>query len=134
MPPMIGSLGMPPKEGAAGLGIAYGDPVSHYPYHLVTVLLQVGAMDTGATLDIKIQEADNPGGTFTDIPGAVFATIYDGSANEVRLGIIHITGTRQLYFRVAENIVGGSVSYSVAFLMDFEPRDEAPGAEWRVVD
>jgi hypothetical protein len=139
--PMIVNLAIPPKQGTTMEGEVLGAAQAVGPYHLATVLLLVGDMDTDATLDVAVQEADDPGDgsdpstwTWSDISGAAFPTQYaDSAPNTSHVGLIHITGSRKHFFRIRSQALGANANYSAVILFDFA-RDEPPGAEWRVVE
>lgn len=51
-------------------------------------ILDVGTTSgTTPTLDVKLQEADAVGGTYTDIPGAVFAQVAGPAQSIVRIDL-----------------------------------------------
>lgn len=76
--------------------------------------LMFGAGTGTGTLDIKLQESDTLGGTYTDIPGATFTTLVVANVNS--LYKVFTQKQTKRYVRAAMT-VGGTVSFSVAVLL-----------------
>lgn len=94
-----------PQEIAAssnGSGVdtmGYGDDL--------VVILNTGAVSgTNPTLDVKLQECDTSGGTYTDISGATFGQV--SAANKLGVQRVNLTGTRKRYIRAAYTLGGTS--------------------------
>jgi hypothetical protein len=70
-------------------------------------VLSVGAVSgTNPTLDVKLQESDTAGGTYTDIAGAVFNRVTAGSVSQV-INVKRLTR----YVRAAATLGGTSPSF-----------------------
>lgn len=93
---------------------ANGTGVDTMGYNEVIALLDVGAVSgTLPTLDVKLQEADASGGTYTDISGAAFAQIT--TANHALSISVNIgDGTRKRFIRAVATIGGTSPSFACA--------------------
>lgn|SRR3990167_1624923 len=76
----------------------------------IEVTLDVGAVSgTTPTLDIKIQESDTSGGTYTDIAGAAFTQV---TASNVIASIgVDIDAVKR-YIRAVATIAGTSPSFA----------------------
>lgn len=111
MPGLINDLGfnslsgvlLPPQSLAAsanGAGLDVG--LAAHPLSLVAVL---GAITgTAPTLDIRLQESDTAGGTYTDVPGGAFRQIVAADAGTMVFAYVKKSTKR--FVRAAAVVAG----------------------------
>jgi len=92
--------------GAAVDTLGYGEGVA---------LLEVGAVSgTTPTLDVKIQECDTSGGTYTDVPGATFTQVTAAdNEQKIKLDLKAKSGSRKRYIKAVGTIAGTSPSFDL---------------------
>lgn len=99
------------------------------------LMVNLGVLDTTATLVIKVQECDTSGGTYTDITGATFTVDVDADDSTVAIGQIRLHG-RERYFKVVGTYGGSaSVAYSASVLLmgaQYTDADASPTMEFEV--
>lgn len=92
---------------------ATGAGVDTLGYNSAAVSLEVGAVSgTSPTLDVKVQESDTSGGTYTDIAGAAFTQVTASNNSQIlRLEGLN-TGSRKRFIRALATIAGTSPSFA----------------------
>jgi hypothetical protein len=90
-----------------------GSTVDTKGYNSALAVLEVGAVSgTSPTLDVKIQESDNPTTGYTDVTGLTFTQVTAANNSQV-LKIEGIGGTpRKRYLRAVGTIGGTSPSFT----------------------
>ncbi len=91
------------------------------------VLLPAGVSVLTASTVVKVTECETSGGTYTDVPGAVFPAIVLATDNDIHLGRIQMQG-RMRYFKVVVDYTGnGSTEIAplCVILALSGPRDSA---------
>lgn len=92
---------------------ATGAAVDTLGYNSAAITLEVGAVSgTTPTLDVKVQECDTSGGTYTDITGAAFTQVTASNNSQILrvdgLGV----GSRKRYIRALGTIAGTTPSFA----------------------
>lgn len=99
---------------AARTASANGTGVDTMGYNEVIALLDVGAVaGTTPTLDVKLEESDTSGGTYTAITGATFAQITTAN-HALSIGIKVGDGIRKRFIRAVATIGGTTPSFTCA--------------------
>jgi hypothetical protein len=75
--------------------------------------LNCGAISSGTSLDVKIQESDASGSGYTDITGAAFTQLTTSPGDEE----IHFR-TNKRYVRAVGTLVGTNYEYGVILLVE----------------
>lgn len=75
---------------------------------LMAIVLDSSAGGAGATLDVKIQEADTVGGSYTDVPNATFTQV--GNAVSRQKLVLNVENVKPAIRVVAT--IGGTASYN----------------------
>lgn len=102
---------------AARTASANGTGVDTMGYNEVVALLDVGAVSgTSPTLDVKLQESDTSGGTYTDISGAAFAQVTDAN-HSLTIGVKVGDGVRKRFIRAVATIGGTTPSFTCAIAL-----------------
>jgi hypothetical protein len=76
------------------------------------VVLDAGTFTTG-TLDVKVQESDTSGGTYTDIAGAAFAQVTSTTDDSIYVGTIKLEGSRKRFLRAVAVVATAACLASV---------------------
>lgn len=80
----------------------------------VVAVLDVGAVSgTSPTLDVKLQESDTSGGTYSDISGATFTQVTASNAQQT----IQVANRTKRYVRAVATIAGTSPSFASCVLI-----------------
>ena len=95
---------------ANGTGIDMRDYIGKMKF----ILSSSAGGGTTPTLDVKLQECDTSGGTYTDISGATFTQVTDAADSTEDLGLA-IDGVKR-YVRAVETITGTSPTFDRALL------------------
>ena len=96
---------------------ANGSGIDTQGYDEVVALLDVGAVSgTTPTLDLKLQESDTSGGTYTDIPGATIPTVTT-SNHALTVSYRTAGGGRKRFVRAVATIGGTTPSFACAALI-----------------
>lgn len=101
---VVSLLGARQRSGA-GTNNGTGQDVSQYEGIGLVVLDGIIESGTTPTIDVKLQESDTVGGTYTDIPGAVFAQRTAAAAFNDSLKL-NLDGTKK--FVRAVDVQGGT--------------------------
>lgn len=90
-----------------------GTGVDTMGYNSLAAVLEVGTVSgTSPTLDVKLQESDTLGGTYTDITGATFTQVTASNASQkIRLDGLGVGG-RKRFIRAVATIAGTSPSFA----------------------
>lgn len=98
---------------------ANGVAVDTQGYGGAVVCLDVGAVSgTTPTLDVKIQECETSGGTYTDITGATFTQVTAANAAEkIKVDLKAKKGSRKRYIRAVATITGTTPSFALNCLV-----------------
>lgn len=86
----------------------------------INAYLLFGAGTGSGTVDVKLQECDTVGGTYTDIPGATFTQLVVANVNTV---YELFTQKQTKRFVRAVLTVGGTVSFATSVLMQGQLRN-----------
>lgn len=92
-----------------------GTAVDTAGYDEAVIVLDCGTTAATGTLDVKVQESDTSGGTYTDITGAAFAQVTPTNDDAIYVGTIRLEGARKQFIRVvgvaatAASIYGASI-------------------------
>ena len=93
---------------------ATGAGVDTMGYNSAAVVLEVGVVSgTTPTLDVKIQDSATVGGTYVDVPGAVFTQV-TATNNAQILRIEDLGITRKRFIRAVGTIAGTTPSFAFA--------------------
>lgn len=90
-----------------------GAGVDTQGYNSLACSLEVGAVSgTNPTLDVKLQESDTSGGTYTDISGATFTQVTASNNSQIiRVEGLN-TGARKRFIRAVGTIAGTTPSFA----------------------
>lgn len=89
-----------------------GSAVDTKGYNSAAVILEVGTVSgTTPTLDVKLQECATSGGTYTDVPGAVFTQVIATGSSQI-LRIEDLGVTRKRYLKAVGTIAGTTPSFA----------------------
>jgi hypothetical protein len=117
---------------AHGVGVVTGAEVDTREFGEALVVLDVGTMGGGATLDVKVREAAESGGTFADVPGAAFSQKVAGTDdNRLFVGRINLQN-RQRILRVVSTVGVASVDHGASVVL-LDPK-YAPAEQDRPVE
>lgn len=86
-----------------------GVDISTYVGELAVILTSAAGTGTTPTLDVKLQESDAVGGTYTDISGAAFTQVT--TAASVQKINVQVDGLKQ-FVRVVDTVSGTSPSFT----------------------
>lgn len=92
-----------------------GSGVDTTGYNSLAASLEVGVVSgTTPTLDVKLQESDTSGGTYTDISGATFTQVTaTGNSQIIRVeGLNQGTSGRKRFIRAVGTIAGTTPSFA----------------------
>lgn len=106
---VIGSLFAPAARTATANGT--GVDMLDYEGSALVILDSAAGGGTSPTLDVKLQESDTSGGTYTDIAGAAFAQV-TGTASQQKLVIDASKAKR--FVRAVATIGGTSPTFTCA--------------------
>lgn len=106
---------MKPDEWATNTGHT-GTAVDTQGFDDCLVVLTVGTIATTGTLDVKVQECDTTGGSWSDITGAAFSQYTSASDETHVVGRIHVAG-RKRYLRGFANVAAAASEFSVGFIL-----------------
>lgn len=70
-----------------------------------------GSGNADNTLDVKLQESDTSGGTYTDISGASFPQVLGSGGSDVSSGIVVDLKTTKRWIRANWTVAGTTPSY-----------------------
>ena len=91
---------------------ANGTAVDALGYNSLAAALEVGTVSgTSPTLDVKLQESDTSGGTYTDISGAAFTQV-TASNNSQILRVEGLGTSRKRFIRAVATIAGTTPSFA----------------------
>ncbi len=91
-----------------------GSAVDTLGYNSAMAALEVGAVSgTTPTLDVKLQESDTSGGTYTDITGAA-ATQVTASNNSQVIRVEGLGTSRKRFIRAVGTIGGTTPSFALS--------------------
>ena len=109
---------------AYAAGTTNGGEVDCLGFSEALVVLDVGDMETSATLDVKVQECATSGGTFADVTDAAFDQKVDGTDdNSISIGRIKL-GPRMRYLRAVGVGATDAADYACSFVL-LDPKDTA---------
>jgi hypothetical protein len=100
-----------------GTGNVEGDAIDTAGFKDVLFILNAGAVETGGTAAIHIEESADGSTNWADIAGAVFTTITLSNDIAVYQGRVRITPTRKRYLRAYAVIGTAAVSLSVSAVL-----------------
>ena len=107
---MLQTINLIPMQSVTATGNGTGVDVTQFTGDIAVLLSCKAAGGTSPTLDVKLQDSDAVGGTYTDIPGATFTQVTDaGSSAAVLLKITLQVGTVNKFIRAVRTI-GGSAT------------------------
>ena len=91
---------------------ANGTAVDTQGYMDGAVVLEVGAVTgTAPTLDVKMQESDTSGGTYTDITGAVFTQVVASNSSQI-IRLAELNVGRKRFIRAVATIAGTGPNFT----------------------
>jgi hypothetical protein len=115
--------------GAADPGTTVKGPaLDRRGFEEALVNLQHGAVADGASLAVKVQEADTEtDGDFADVAEAAFADVAGGAAvsSGLYVGRLNLVG-RKRYLRVVATVIGANLTAEVASLVSLHQARELP--------
>lgn len=92
-------------------------------YHQAMVVFNAGTVGSSGTVDVKVQESDASGGTYTDVSGAAFTQVTASNDDTTYVGRVNLNGTKR-FIRVVLTVgtaacdAGASVIMSPAYTGD----------------
>lgn len=86
-----------------------GVDISTYVGEVAVILTSAAGTGTTPTLDVKLQESDAVGGTYTDISGAAFTQVT--TAASVQKINVQVDGLKQ-FVRVVDTVSGTTPSFT----------------------
>ena len=105
------------EPAAHAIGTINGAGFDGAGYEEALIMLDVGALGIGATVDVKIQSSpDNV--TFTDIPGAVFSQKTDG-VDDLKLFVarINLSEAPARYLRAVGVVAVASADFAASMVL-----------------
>lgn len=88
-----------------GVATNNGVAVDAAGYDEAVIIFDAGTVGASGTVDVKVQESDTSGGTYTDITGASFAQVTATNDDAIYVGTIRLEGARKQFLR-AVAVVG----------------------------
>ena len=64
-------------------------------YHQAMVVFNAGTVGSSGTVDVKVQESDASGGTYTDVSGAAFTQVTASNDDATYVGRVNLNGTKR---------------------------------------
>lgn len=102
----------PARKSASENGAAID--LQQYVGDVKVILSSSAGGGTGPTLNVKLQECDTPGGTFTDIAGAAFTQVTNAADSTEAIAINADSCKR--YIRGVTTIAGTSPTFDMALV------------------
>lgn len=100
---------------------ASGVDLNDSNFNPFTATLSLGAASgTAATLDVKLQESDTSGGTYTDISGATFQQL--GPTDDNTILSILVKNRTKRWVRMVATIAGTTPSFAIAGVIQAQKR------------
>ena len=91
------------------------DAVSVRPAYQTLIIVNVGAVLTTSTLDVKLTECDTAGGVYTDVPGGAFAQFHKDRDDRVETARV-ISTKRKKFMKVVAVVANNNANFSVTAL------------------
>ena len=108
-----------PKYGAAGSAVATvtGSTIDTAGYDEACVVLAVGNVASGGTLNVKVQDSADAS-SWADLAGAAFTAVADTGDNQVQIGMLKLNGnlTRR-YIRIIGVVATAAADYGASVLL-----------------
>jgi len=100
-----------------GIGNVAGIAVDTKGFKDALVVFNCGAVETGGTAAVKMQECATSDGEYADIAGAAFTGITASNDKAIYQGRVRITPTRKRYLRAYAVIGTAAVSLAVSMVL-----------------
>tara|TARA_R100001530_G_scaffold96829_1_gene67260 strand:+ start:1156 stop:1566 length:411 start_codon:yes stop_codon:yes gene_type:complete len=91
------------------------DAVSVRPAFQTLILVNVGAVITAGTLDVKLTECDTADGVYTDVVGGAFTQYTKDRDDRVETARV-ISTERKKFLKVVSTVADGNASFSITAL------------------
>jgi len=91
------------------------DAISVRPAYQTLIVVNVGAVVTTGTLDVKLTECDTSGGVYTDIVGGAFTQYTKERDDRVETARV-ISTKRKKFMKVVAVVVNNNANFSVTAL------------------
>lgn len=104
-----------PAVRSAGTVTATGVHAADFSH--ATVVVSVGTMESGATLDVKVTESDSSDSGFTDVPNAVFDQMAQGSDDDRTFAGTFRLAYRKPYIGAEATVATDDVTYGVTIYL-----------------
>lgn len=102
---------------AHAIGAVEGSGIDTIGFEEALVVVMVGTVPTGATLDVTVGECDTEDGTYAAIEGAAFAQFTETNHEKSVIGIIRCGSTSRLrYLQAVGEVAGDAVPFSAAII------------------
>ena len=98
-------------------GANNGQAVDTKGFKEALVLLDAGAVETGGTVDVKVQESADGSTGWADITDAAFTQVAAGNDLAIYQGRVRITPSRKRYLRAVGTVTTADVSFGVCFVL-----------------
>ena len=64
-------------------------------YHQAMIVFNAGTVGSSGTVDVKVQECDTSGGSYTDVSGAAFTQVTASNDDATYVGRVNLNGTKR---------------------------------------
>ena len=94
-----------------GAGSYPSDAVSMQRFERAVFILAVGTLGAGGTVDLKLQQSDTAGGTFTDLAGKAIDQLQQASGDDDKQAVVEVRADE---LSVGNSYVRGMVTVGTA--------------------
>jgi hypothetical protein len=96
----------------------------------VMVILNAGGNGASGTLDVKVQESDAVGGSYTDVAGAAFTQVTEANDVAVYVGRLQLKGARKKFVRVRSVVAVADCAVGVVFVLGGQWKQPSQAPQW----
>lgn len=104
------------KADSWGTGANDGAAIDTAGYHQAMIVFNAGTVGSSATVDVKVQECDTSGGTYTDVTGAAFTQVDANNDDATYVGRVNLNGTKR-FIRVVLTVGTAASEAGTSVLM-----------------
>ncbi len=118
------------KSGSQSPGTVDGAGVDVSGFDELMVILNAGTNGTNGTLNVKLQEDDAVGGSYSDIAGAAFTEVTEATDNAVYVGRLQLKGARKKFVRVRSVVGTAACNPAVVFVLGGQWKQPSQAPQW----
>jgi hypothetical protein len=122
------ALGLAAQTQSAGTVDGTGIDVGGFDE--VMVILNAGGNGASGTLDVKVQESDAVGGSYTDVAGAAFTQVTEANDVAVYVGRLQLKGARKKFVRVRSVVAVADCAVGVVFVLGGQWKQPSQAPQW----